>query len=114
MRRKQEQEEQEKQEQEEQEQQEQEEVITSEMTKEILTVLFDTLGDIKYAAIRTSALDTLGELVTATEGTELLLPHLQELNKQLSVAAAADTTLEDRVKKLKSQLLEHPSKKRKS
>jgi len=84
------------------------------LVKELLTVLFDTLGDSKYSVIRVNSLDVIGELILNTEGTDLLQPHLQELNKQLSAAASADTTLEDKAQRIKSQLLDHPSKKRKS
>jgi len=89
-------------------------LLNETLVKELLTVLFDTLGDAKYSVIRTNSLDVIGELISATEGTDLLQPHLQELNKQLSAAGSTDSTLEDRSEKIKGQLVDHLSKKRKS
>jgi hypothetical protein len=89
-------------------------LLTADIVKQLLPVLFETLSDQKYAVIRAATLDVLGELVNKTEDTELILPFIQELNSQLTNAGANDSTLENKAEKIKSQITEQTTKKRKN
>lgn len=90
------------------------ELLNADLMKLLLPVLFETLSDQKYAVIRTATLDVLGELINKTEDTELILPYIQELNMQLTNAGTNDTTLQNKAEKIKSQITEQTTKKRKN
>ena len=89
-------------------------VLTQEMVQDIIAVLFDTLSDQKYSVIRQSALDALAELVNKTEGTDMLTSNIQEINTQLSNAINLDMTLTNKAEKIRLQLSDQTSKRRKN
>lgn len=89
-------------------------LLDSSLVSEILPSVFESLLDPKYSVVRTNALEVVSALIDTTEGTSLLEPNLQEISKQLSAASALDPSLYDKVEKIKDQLVDHPSKKRKS
>jgi hypothetical protein len=88
-------------------------ILTSEIVKQLLPPLYETLNDLKYSAVRSAALGAITELVDATEGSDLLEPHLNEMNQQLLSAEGNDSELKDKITALRQTLQDHPTKKRK-
>jgi len=89
-------------------------LLSKQMAKDILAVCFDAMSDNKYSMLRTAGLEVLEVLITQTEGTDLLETVLSDINNQLTLLANNDGTMKDKTEKIKFQLVDHPSKKRKT